>query len=66
MILPVEKLPEWAQILSYASPLYYANEIIQHIIADGDLGDVLSVFGQLVTLGLVVMTQAILTFQERD
>lgn len=66
VILPVEKLPEWAQILSYASPLYYANENIQHIITDGDLRDVLNVFGQLVILGLVVMTLAILTLQERD
>jgi len=66
VILPVEKLPEWVQLFAYVSPLFYANEIIQHLIAGGVLGDVLDILGQLVLFGLVVMTLATLTLQERD
>lgn len=66
VILPVERLPEWVQVFSYVSPLYYANEIIQHIIAGGVLGDVLDTLGQLILFGLIVMALATLTLQERD
>lgn len=66
VILPVEKLPAWVQLLAYVSPLFYANEIIQHLIAGGVLGDVLDVLGQLVLFGLVVMALATMTLQERD
>ena len=66
VILPVEKLPDWVQIFAYVSPLYYANEIIQHLITGGVLGNMLDVLGQLFLFGLVVMALATLTLQERD
>jgi ABC-2 type transport system permease protein len=66
VILPVEKLPEWVQVFSHVSPLYYANEIIQVLIAGGVLADAMNVVGQLTLFGLVVMALATLTLQERD
>ncbi len=66
VILPVDKLPEWVQVFVYVTPLYYANEVLQHLIADGALVDKLDVLGQLFLFGLVVMALATLTLQERD
>ena len=66
VILPVEKLPDWVQLFAYVSPLFYANEIIQHLITGGVLGEMLDVLGQLFLFGLVVMALATLTLQERD
>jgi ABC-2 type transport system permease protein len=66
IIIPVEKLPEWVQILSYATPLYYANEVVQAVIADGKLLDKWQHLAGLPVYGLVVAAMAMLTLRERD
>lgn len=66
IILPVERLPEWTQALSYVTPLFYANEVLQNLIGGGALSDE---WGRLVSLpiyGLVVMFLAMLSLREKD
>ena len=37
ILIPVEKLPEWAQVFSYVTPLYYTNQVLQILIGGGAL-----------------------------
>jgi ABC-2 type transport system permease protein len=62
MIVAVDSLPEWAQVLSYISPMYYAVGVIKAITGTGDAGLLVG----LVLYGLVVMALAVLTLRERD
>jgi ABC-2 type transport system permease protein len=66
VIVPVEKMPSWIQDIAFLSPLYYANEIIQHLLSDGLFADTLDIFLQLALFGIVVLVLAVLTLQERD
>ena len=66
IILPVEKLPEWVQILSYLTALYYVNEVLQNLIGGGGLGnDWVQLLG-LLAYGLVVVGLATLSLRESD
>ncbi|HQP09132.1 MAG TPA: ABC transporter permease [Anaerolineaceae bacterium] len=66
IIIPVEKLPEWTQLLSFATPLYYANEVLQEVIADGKMLDTWQHLAGLPVYGLVVAVLAMLSLRERD
>ncbi len=66
VIVPVDKMPAWTQNFAFISPLYYANEIIQHLLSEGLFVDTLDKFFQLVLFGVVVLLLAVLTLQERD
>lgn len=66
VIVPVEKMPDWIQFSAFVSPLYYANEIIQHLLDGGGFVDKLDVFWQLALFGVLVLVMAVLTLQERD
>ncbi len=66
IIIPVDKLPEWVQVLSYATPLYYANEVVQGLIAGGKLLDKWQPLVGLPVYGLIVAAMAMLTLRERD
>jgi len=66
IIIPVEKLPQWSQALSYFTPLYYANENVQRLIGGGLLFDDLSMMLSLPGYGLAVMALAALTLREKD
>ncbi len=66
IILPVEMLPEWSQGLSYTTPLFYANEIIQELILDNTLLDNLGMLGNMTLYGLVVIGLAFMTLREKD
>ena len=62
IILPVADLPGWSQPLRFVTPLYFANEVIQSLIADGNGNLIVG----LILYGAVVLTLAITTLKERD
>jgi len=66
IILPIEKLPEWVQALSYLTPLYYVNEILQKLIVGGGLFDDWANLISLVVYGLIVVGLATLSLRETD
>jgi ABC-2 type transport system permease protein len=66
IILPIDKLPEWVQMLSYLTPLYYVNEVLQNLIMGGGLGDDWVQILSLQAYGLVVVGMATLSLRESD
>lgn len=67
LIVPVGNMPDWAQVLSRITPLYYANQTIQELIKpNGSLGDGLETFLLLPVYAIVVLTLATLTLRELD
>ena len=67
VILPVERLPEWASGLSVLTPLYFANRVIQTLIQPG--GSLTNDWGSLLALplyGVILLILATLTLRERD
>jgi len=62
----VDRLPSWAQMLSYLIPLRYASDIIQSLISNGTL---LAQGGSLLTLlvyGVLLLGVATLTLREYE
>ena len=66
IIIPVDRLPEWSQVLSYFTPLYYANEVLQILIDGGGLFDDWVMMAALPLYGLVVVAAAMLSLRELD
>ncbi len=66
ILVPVEKLPEWTQVLSYVTPLFYANEVLQNLIAGGALSDDWGRLASLPLYGLVVLSLAMISLREMD
>ena len=66
ILLPVEQLPEWAQALSYATPLFYANEVLQKLIGGGVLSDDWIGLVSIPLYGLAVLSLAMLSLRETD
>ena len=66
ILLPVERLPEWAQVLSYLTPLYYVNEVLQELISGGGLFDDWIILISLLAYGIVVVCMATLSLRELD
>ena len=66
IILPVDQLPEWVQVLSYLTPLYYANEVLQELIGGGLLFDDWQLLIALPIYGLLVVAAATLSLRELD
>jgi ABC-2 type transport system permease protein len=67
VLIPVERLPNWAAPLELITPLYYANAVIQGLIqAGGTLGDNLGHLIALPMYGLIILLLATLTLRERD
>jgi ABC-2 type transport system permease protein len=65
MLVAVEQLPGWAQILGWLSPLRYANDAIQEIILpDGDSGVMLSNIAILLFYGLILLVIASRTLKD--
>jgi ABC-2 type transport system permease protein len=65
MLVDVDELPEWAEWLGHAFPLFYANEVIQEVIEPG--GALEDVWGNLVVLvvySLALLLLASLTLRE--
>ena len=66
IIVPVDKLPEWARVLGYLTPLYYANEILQELIRGGTLMDSKLNLLILPVYGLVVVGMVAISLREKD
>lgn len=67
LLIPIDKLPDWAQWLSRAIPVYYANQVIQHLIKpNGAIGDDWGSFAGLPIYGVVILSLATLTLREQD
>jgi ABC-2 type transport system permease protein len=66
IIIPIEKLPGWAQLLSYLSPLYYANLNIQRLIRGEMLTDDMFNLVQLLLYGGLLMAAVVVTLREKD
>jgi ABC-2 type transport system permease protein len=67
VIIAVERLPVWAQWLSHATPLYYANKVIQQLVrAHKSLADNWMHVSALVLYGLIVLMLAMTTLREID
>jgi ABC-2 type transport system permease protein len=65
MLVAVDQLPGWAQILSWLSPLRYANDAIQEIIApNGDAGVMLLNMAILLLYGLALLLVASRTLKD--
>lgn len=64
IIVAVDQLPGWAQVVSRFSPMYYANQVLQNVIAGtritSDVGAVIT----LPAYGLLVLGLATLTLRE--
>jgi ABC-2 type transport system permease protein len=67
VILPVPELPRWAQWLGHAMPLYWANRVIQRLIAPGGgLADDWVGLAGLPVYGVIVLLLATRTLREVD
>ncbi len=66
IIVSVDKLPDWAQVLSYLTPLFYANEVLQELITGGGLLDNWQMFVILPIYGLIVVGIATISLREKD
>ena len=67
VLIAIDRLPGWAQWISHVTPLYYANDVLQRLIAPG--GALTDAWGSLVALplyGVAVVGLATLTLRERD
>jgi ABC-2 type transport system permease protein len=66
-LISVDKLPEWAQWLSYLTPLYYANNVLQSLIKPGgELGNQLASLLGLLLYGVIVLVLATFTLKEQE
>jgi len=66
ILLPIDQLPEWAQTLSWLTPLFYANEVLQNLIAGGLLSDDWFALVRIPIYGAAVLSIAMLTLREID
>lgn len=64
MVVPVDQLPGWAQVISRISPMYYGNNVIQELIAGNGLTSDLSSFLGLPVYAFVALFLAALTLRE--
>jgi ABC-2 type transport system permease protein len=66
IIIPVDRLPEWTQLFSYLTPLYYANLNLQRLVSGGLLLDDWSSLLQLLGYGVILMITVVVTLREKD
>jgi ABC-2 type transport system permease protein len=66
VLIPFDQLPGWVQVLSYLSPLFYANEVLQVLIVGGGLLEKWGMLASLPAYGLVLLAAAMLTLRELD
>ncbi len=65
ILVAVDQLPTWAQAISRISPMYYANRVLQEVVAGTSAAaDVGAVWG-LPLFGVIVLGVAALTLRER-
>jgi ABC-type multidrug transport system permease subunit len=66
IIIPIDRLPEWTQLFSYLTPLYYANLNLQRLVSGGLLLDDWSSLLQLLGYGVILMITVVVTLREKD
>jgi ABC-2 type transport system permease protein len=67
VIFSVDRFPRWMQWLSHATPLYYANKVLQGLIKPGGtLADHWTRIALLLAYGAVVLVLATETLREMD
>jgi len=67
MLVAIDQLPGWAQVLSWLSPLRYANKAIQEIILpNGDDGVMALNMLLLLLFGLILLVVASLTLHDTE
>jgi ABC-2 type transport system permease protein len=65
LLMDVDKLPEWAEWLGHALPLFWANDVIQEVIEPGGtLENTLGSFVALAAYSVVLLLLASLTLRE--
>jgi ABC-type multidrug transport system permease subunit len=65
LVVAVDRLPAWAQVISRISPMYYANNVLQELIAGERLtSDVLS-FVALPAYAIIALLLAAVTLREQ-
>ena len=64
LVVSVDLLPGWAQIISRISPMYYANNVLRELIAGGSLTANLANFLALPTYAATVLVLAAFTLRE--
>jgi len=66
VIFSVDRFPQWAQWMSRATPLFYANQLLQRLIKDGTLAENWPRVALLILYGAVVLFLAMRTLRESD
>lgn len=64
IVVAVDLLPFWAQVVSRVSPMYYANQILQEVIAGESLRTNIAPAVMLPVYGALVLGAATLTLRE--
>jgi ABC-2 type transport system permease protein len=65
LLMDVDELPEWAEWLGHALPLFWANDVIQEVIGpDGALENVWGSFAVLAAYSVVLLVLASFTLRE--
>jgi ABC-2 type transport system permease protein len=64
MVISIEVLPDWAQVLSRFTPVYYATQVLRALIDGGALWDESSALLSLPVYGLVVLVLASFTLRD--
>jgi ABC-2 type transport system permease protein len=65
IVVAVDLLPTWAQVISRVSPMYYANQILQEIVVGSSLGQNLGATITLPVYGLFILGVSTITLRER-
>jgi len=67
LLVDVDELPDWADWLGHAFPLFWANDVIQNLIESGwEFGDVWASFSVLVGYAVALLLLASLTLRETE
>lgn len=66
MVVPVDALPGWAQVISRVSPMYYANQVLQDVVSGTSVTSNLGPVMALPIYGIVILSLATLTLRERS
>lgn len=64
LVVAVDQLPVWAQVISRVSPMYYANNVLQEVVANNGLTADLTSFLALPTYSLIALLLAAVTLRE--
>lgn len=62
---PVESMPQWAQVIDRANPMYYFMKIMRNVVLKGsDFFDLLEEFLSLLTLGIIFLSLSIWRYKK--